>query len=122
MLHYCEMDCLRYCVFGTMQMLLALERIENEEDPTYEVIISSYCEASSELCLCWTVFVNCFHLILQQLLSLESNLFLGGLSFHDQHRDMRLDIDNMSYEVCVLDQTVGFITTFKIFFLTSLHN
>lgn len=27
-------------------------------------------------------------------------MFLGGLSFHDQHREMRLDIDNMSYEVC----------------------
>ena len=37
---------------------------------------------------------------LQQLLLLETNLFLGGLALHDQHRDMRLDIDNMSYEVC----------------------
>ena len=31
---------------------------------------------------------------------LETNLFLNG--FHDQHRDMRLDIDNMSYEVSLL--------------------
>jgi len=30
---------------------------------------------------------------------METGLLLGGLSFHDQHRDMRLDIDNMSYEV-----------------------
>lgn len=31
-------------------------------------------------------------------------MFLNGLNVHDQHRDMRLDIDNMSYEVsyCVL--------------------
>lgn len=27
-------------------------------------------------------------------------MFLNGLNFYDQHRDMRLDIDNMSYEVC----------------------
>lgn len=27
-------------------------------------------------------------------------MFLNGISFYDQHRDMRLDIDNMSYEVC----------------------
>jgi hypothetical protein len=30
---------------------------------------------------------------------LETNLFLSGLGLHDQHHDMRLDIDNMSYEV-----------------------
>lgn len=38
--------------------------------------------------------------VLQQLLVLETSLFLNGLDFYDQHRDMRLDIDNMSYEVC----------------------
>lgn len=31
---------------------------------------------------------------------LETNLLLSGLDLHDQHEDMRLDIDNMSYEVC----------------------
>lgn len=41
-----------------------------------------------------------FFNLLQQLLVLETNLLLGGLGLHDQHRDMRLDIDNMSYEVC----------------------
>ncbi|KAF9597057.1 hypothetical protein IFM89_015248 [Coptis chinensis] len=42
----------------------------------------------------------CFplHELLRQLLVLETNLFLSGLGFRDQHRDMRLDIDNMSYE------------------------
>jgi len=35
----------------------------------------------------------------QQLLVLETNLLLSGLGLHDQHQDMRLDIDNMSYEV-----------------------
>lgn len=42
----------------------------------------------------------CFFNLLQQLLVLETNLLLGGLGLHDQHRDMRLDIDNMTYEVC----------------------
>jgi hypothetical protein len=35
----------------------------------------------------------------QRLLVLETNLLLSGLGLHDQHQDMRLDIDNMSYEV-----------------------
>lgn len=30
---------------------------------------------------------------------LETNILLHGLTFHDEHRDMRMDIDNMSYEV-----------------------
>lgn len=38
--------------------------------------------------------------VLQQLLALETTLFLDGLNFYDQHSGMRLDIDNMSYEVC----------------------
>jgi hypothetical protein len=32
--------------------------------------------------------------------TLEQSIFYGGLDIHDRHRDMRLDIDNMSYEVC----------------------
>ena len=38
----------------------------------------------------------------EELLIMETGLLLGGLSFYDQHRDMRLDIDNMSYEVLSL--------------------
>lgn len=77
-------DTLRqYNLDGIAEMLLALERIEQEEDPTYE-----------------------------QLLVLETNLFLGGLSFHDQHRDMRLDIDNMSYEeLLALEESMGTVST-----------
>ncbi|XP_021744457.1 E3 ubiquitin-protein ligase RNF12-like [Chenopodium quinoa] len=77
-------DALRqYDLDGIAEMLLALERIEQEEEPTYE-----------------------------QLLVLESNLFLGGLSFHDQHRDMRLDIDNMSYEeLLALEERMGTVST-----------
>lgn len=68
---------------GIAEMLLALERIGHEEEPSYE-----------------------------QLLVLETNLFLGGLSFHDQHRDMRLDIDNMSYEeLLALEERMGTVNT-----------
>ncbi|PIA37116.1 hypothetical protein AQUCO_03100097v1 [Aquilegia coerulea] len=56
---------------GIAQVLSALERIQQDEELTYE-----------------------------QRLLLESNLFLDGYSFLDQHRDLRLDIEDMSYEVC----------------------
>lgn len=39
------------------------------------------------------------HFVLQQAILLETSLFLSSLNIHDQHRDMRLDIDNMTYEV-----------------------
>uniref|UniRef100_A0A2P2LHR8 RING-type E3 ubiquitin transferase n=1 Tax=Rhizophora mucronata TaxID=61149 RepID=A0A2P2LHR8_RHIMU len=65
------------------EVLLALERIEQDEELTYE-----------------------------QLLVLETNLFLNGLSFNDQHRDMRLDIDNMSYEeLLALEERMGTVST-----------
>lgn len=57
----------------------------------------SYHSGVSYLYLWWTLI---FHV--QQLLVLETNLFLGGLNSYDQHRGMRLDIDNMSYEVFIL--------------------
>ncbi|KAK9699688.1 hypothetical protein RND81_08G189100 [Saponaria officinalis] len=69
--------------YGIAEMLLALDRIEQDEEPNYE-----------------------------QLLVLETNLFLGGLTFHDQHRDMRLDIDNMSYEeLLALGDRMGTVST-----------
>lgn len=73
----------QYNLDGIAEMLLALERIEQEDEPSYE-----------------------------QLLVLETNLFLGGLAFHDQHRDMRLDIDNMSYEeLLALEDRIGTVST-----------
>lgn len=30
---------------------------------------------------------------------LDQSVFLGVADLHDRHRDMRLDVDNMSYEV-----------------------
>lgn len=72
-----------YNIDGIADVLLALDRFEQDQELTYE-----------------------------QLLSLEANLFLGGLNFYDQHRDMRLDIDNMSYEeLLVLEEKMGTVST-----------
>lgn len=30
---------------------------------------------------------------------LDQTVFFGAADIHDRHRDMRLDVDNMSYEV-----------------------
>lgn len=73
----------RFNMEGIAEVLLALERIEQDDELTYE-----------------------------QLLVLETNLFLGGFSFHDQHRDMRLDIDNMTYEeLLALEEKMGSVST-----------
>ncbi|XVF48179.1 hypothetical protein PTKIN_Ptkin03bG0169800 [Pterospermum kingtungense] len=73
----------RYNMDGIAEVLLALERIEQDEELTYE-----------------------------QLLVLETSLFLNGLNFYDQHRDMRLDIDNMSYEeLLALEERMGDVST-----------
>ncbi|KQK17329.1 E3 ubiquitin-protein ligase Praja-1 isoform X2 [Brachypodium distachyon] len=68
---------------GVAEVLLALDRIEQDDELTYE-----------------------------QLLVLETNLFLSGLGLHDQHRDMRMDIDNMSYEELLqLEDRIGSVST-----------
>ncbi|KAI4337420.1 hypothetical protein L6164_015841 [Bauhinia variegata] len=73
----------RYNMDGIAEVLLALERIEQDEDLTHE-----------------------------QILLLETSLFLNGLNFYDQHRDMRLDIDNMSYEeLLALEESMGSVST-----------
>ncbi|XP_068648669.1 E3 ubiquitin-protein ligase MBR1-like [Aristolochia californica] len=73
----------RFNVDGIAEVLLALEWIEQDEELTHE-----------------------------QLLVLETNFLLGGLGFHDQHREMRLDIDNMSYEeLLALEEQMGTVTT-----------
>ncbi|XP_055820743.1 uncharacterized protein LOC129889468 isoform X2 [Solanum dulcamara] len=72
----------QYNMDGVTQVLLALERIEQDEELTYE------------------------------LLALETNLLLSGLNFYDQHRDMRLDIDSMSYEeLLALEERMGTVST-----------
>ncbi|KAK6137155.1 hypothetical protein DH2020_029100 [Rehmannia glutinosa] len=73
----------RYNMGGFEEILLALERIEQDEELTHE-----------------------------DLLALETSLFLGGLNLYDQHRDMRLDIDNMSYEeLLALEERMGTVST-----------
>ncbi|KAK9101710.1 hypothetical protein Sjap_018964 [Stephania japonica] len=68
---------------GVAEVLLALDRIEQDEELTHE-----------------------------QLWILEAHLFLGGLSLRDQHRDMRLDIDNMTYEeLLALEEEMGSVST-----------
>jgi hypothetical protein len=48
----------------------------------------------------------------EQLLVLETNLFLGAFASHDRHRDMRMDIDNMSYEeLLALEERIGSVST-----------
>jgi len=68
---------------GIAEVLLALERIEQHDELSYE-----------------------------QLLVLETNLFLSGLGLHDQHREMRMDIDDMSYEELLqLEDRIGSVST-----------
>lgn len=73
----------RYNIDAIADVLLALDRMEQNEELTYE-----------------------------QLVSLEANIFLGGLNLYDQHREMRLDIDNMSYEeLLALEEKMGTVST-----------
>lgn len=73
----------RYNMDGIAEVLLALERIEQEEGMTHE-----------------------------QIFALENSLYLSGLNLYDQHRDMRLDIDDMSYEeLLALGDRMGTVST-----------
>lgn len=48
----------------------------------------------------------------QQLFMLEANMFLGGMASHDHYRDMRLDVDSMSYEeLLALEESIGNVCT-----------
>lgn len=68
---------------GIAEVLLALDRIEQEAELTYE-----------------------------QLRVLETNLLLSAFASHDQHSDMRMDIDNMSYEeLLALEEKIGSVST-----------
>ncbi|CAK9215215.1 unnamed protein product [Sphagnum troendelagicum] len=73
----------RLAAEGLAEILLALERVERDEDLTYE-----------------------------QLLMLEATLLFGGMGLHDQHSDLRLDVDNMSYEeLLALEERIGNVST-----------
>ncbi|XP_020592630.1 uncharacterized protein LOC110033102 [Phalaenopsis equestris] len=48
----------------------------------------------------------------EHMLQSESNVSLGRLNFHDQYREMRMDIDNMSYEELLeLAEKMGSVST-----------
>lgn len=48
----------------------------------------------------------------ERMLESESNLYLGRFNYHDQHREMRMDIDNMSYEELLeLVEKIGSVST-----------
>ncbi|KMZ72256.1 hypothetical protein ZOSMA_169G00480 [Zostera marina] len=52
------------------------------------------------------------HRELQQRLAYENTLILGALGLHDQHRELRLDIDDMSYEDLLdLGEKMGTVST-----------
>lgn len=73
----------RLTVEGLSEILLALEHVERDEDLSYE-----------------------------QILMLEATILLGGIGFQDRHRDLRLDVDNMSYEeLLALEERMGNVST-----------
>lgn len=39
---------------------------------------------------------------------LDQSVFFGAADIYDRHRDMRLDVDNMSYEVDSTKVSLGF--------------
>lgn len=93
-------------------MLLALDRIEHDDELTYEVCpLPWYPNLFLPLpTLHWDIFWTKW----QQLLVLETNLLLSDLGLHDQHQDMRMDIDNMSYEVLLSTSWLHYLCEFNI--------
>ncbi|CAL9151864.1 unnamed protein product [Musa hybrid cultivar] len=52
------------------------------------------------------------NLMLEDVLLFEQSVFAGGANFHDRFRDMRLDVDNMSYEeLLALGERIGNVNT-----------
>ncbi|KAG6469812.1 hypothetical protein ZIOFF_070743 [Zingiber officinale] len=52
------------------------------------------------------------NLLLQDVLLLEQSAFVGGANLLDRYRDMRLDVDNMSYEELLqLGERIGSVNT-----------
>lgn len=92
---------IRSCLISYSYRALLLTNLEMTEMLPYS---SKFCRASN------VIFLGCIRLIylfvcacgllsVQQLLMLEATLLFGGMGLHDQHSDLRLDVDNMTYEV-----------------------
>ncbi|KAJ0983847.1 hypothetical protein J5N97_002203 [Dioscorea zingiberensis] len=48
----------------------------------------------------------------EDIFVLDHSAFFGGADLHDRHRDMRLDVDNMSYEeLLALEERIGYVNT-----------
>lgn len=48
----------------------------------------------------------------EELVMLDPSLIYGGIDIHDQHSDLRLDVDNMSYEeLLALEESIGNVST-----------
>ncbi|KAA3488790.1 putative E3 ubiquitin-protein ligase HIP1 [Gossypium australe] len=48
----------------------------------------------------------------EDVMILDQSVFLGVTDIHDRHRDMRLDVDNMSYEeLLALEERIGNVST-----------
>lgn len=60
------------------------------------VFLSNNCYS---LPTCGVVFEFFSVLVCQDVMILDQSVFFGVADIHDRHRDMRLDVDNMSYEV-----------------------
>ncbi|XP_057424032.1 probable E3 ubiquitin-protein ligase RHG1A [Lotus japonicus] len=52
------------------------------------------------------------NLRLEDVMILDQSMFAGIANIHDRHRDMRLDVDNMSYEeLLALEERIGNVNT-----------
>ncbi|XP_039052479.1 probable E3 ubiquitin-protein ligase RHG1A [Hibiscus syriacus] len=52
------------------------------------------------------------NLRLEDVMILDQSVFFGIADIHDRHRDMRLDVDNMSYEeLLALEERIGNVST-----------
>ncbi|XP_044475477.1 probable E3 ubiquitin-protein ligase RHG1A isoform X2 [Mangifera indica] len=48
----------------------------------------------------------------EDVMILDQSVFFGAADIHDRHRDMRLDVDNMSYEeLLALEERIGNVST-----------
>jgi E3 ubiquitin-protein ligase Arkadia len=48
----------------------------------------------------------------EDVMLLDQSVYFGVADFHDRHRDMRLDVDNMSYEeLLALEERIGNVST-----------
>jgi hypothetical protein len=39
--------------------------------------------------------------LIWQIMMFQTRVLLGGMSMYDRYQDWRLDVDNMTYEVCL---------------------